>query len=562
MMMDRKTILALLACVLVFVGGQFLISHFFPPVKAPTPPVSTNLTTTATVAATNVAHETKTVTAPPSESSQSLPPEQFATLQNDFIRVKLTSWGGGIRSVELLKYNAAQGGLVTLNGDSPEPSLALVGDGGTNTAYDLAQSSPTSIVMRAHLPGGAEVVKSLTLGKDYIMTGSVSISKGTEKPVQLVVGAALPAEEREGVNYLGVDWLAATYQTRTFAKISKKISKGESSEKTSAQWLGVKDQFFALIVTPATDAVAIEYGVIRPPRPSVWKGKNEYEGATGVLVFAAPVSKDASWSQDFSVYAGPKEYGRLAALGKGQEYLMDFGMFKLIAVWLLQSMLFLHKVIPNYGVVIILITIAIKAIFWPLSAKQMKSMKEMQKFQPMMAKLKEKYKDDPKRQQQEMMRLYKEHKINPLSGCLPMLVQIPVFFALFAMLRSAVELRGASFLWVKDLSQPDTVAIIPGLGGIPFFGLPGVGLPINPLPLLMTATTFWQQKISPTTADSQQAKMMMFMPLFMLVILYNYSSGLALYWTVQQLLSIGQQWWSLRKEPQPVPVTVSTRKSK
>jgi YidC/Oxa1 family membrane protein insertase len=143
-----------------------------------------------------------------------------------------------------------------------------------------------------------------------------------------------------------------------------------------------------------------------------------------------------------------------------------------------------------------------------------------------------------------MMKLYKEHKINPVSGCLPMLVQIPVFFALFAMLRSAIELRGATFLWIKDLSQPDTIFSV-------------IGYPVNPLPLLMTGAMFWQQKLTPSAADNQQQMMMLLMPVMMLFFFYNSSSGLTLYWTVQQLLSIAQQWWSLRKPTAPVTVLPS-----
>ena len=194
---------------------------------------------------------------------------------------------------------------------------------------------------------------------------------------------------------------------------------------------------------------------------------------------------------------------------------MQFGFWGVISVVLLKSMKFFYKLIPNYGVAIIIITILIKLLFWPIQAKSIKSMKAMQKFQPLMTKLREKYKDDPQRLNAEMMKLYKEHKINPFAGCLPMVVQIPVFFALFSMLRSAIELRGASFLWIHDLSAPDTLFHV-------------AGFPINLLPLLMTAASIWQMKITPQTGDQQQQKMMMFMPLMMLFFFYSTSSGLVL----------------------------------
>jgi YidC/Oxa1 family membrane protein insertase len=239
------------------------------------------------------------------------------------------------------------------------------------------------------------------------------------------------------------------------------------------------------------------------------------------------------------------------ALHGGQEEVMQFGFWGVISVVLLKSMKFFYKLIPNYGVAIIIITILIKVLFWPIQAKSIKSMKAMQKFQPLMTKLREKYKEDPQRLNAEMMKLYKEHKINPFAGCLPMVVQIPVFFALYSMLRCAIELRGASFLWIHDLSAPDTLFHV-------------AGFPINLLPLLMTAASIWQMKITPQTGDQQQQKMMMFMPLMMLFFFYSTSSGLVLYWTVQQFLSIAQQWWGMRQTenaPATGPV-ISTGKAR
>ncbi len=155
-------------------------------------------------------------------------------------------------------------------------------------------------------------------------------------------------------------------------------------------------------------------------------------------------------------------------------------------------------------------------------------MEEMQRVQPYLKELRLKYKDDPRRMNQEVMKLYREHKVNPMSGCLPMLLQMPIFIALFTTLRNTIELRGASFLWMKDLSLPDTVVYIAG------------SIPLNPLPLIMGLSTYWQQKIS--TVDPEQAKMMVFMPVLFTVMFYNFSSGLVLYWFVQNILTIGHQY--------------------
>jgi YidC/Oxa1 family membrane protein insertase len=525
-MMDKKTFLIVTVCLAGLLGWNWLVGYLYPPVpKAARPPVllaQTNVVVTTPVA-TKIEAAPVTQLPPPTKDR---PAEQVVTLQNDFVRVEVTSWGGGIKSVELLKHKASGPGHVVLNGPDFAPALALKDD---FSAYELQQISPREVVLR-HGP----VTKRLTLGNDYLFTGSIEISGAATQAVAVVVGTAVPANlQKETADFLGVDWIAQTkYQNRGL----KQAQKGPGHEAVPATWVAVKSQFFAMVLTPATNLAAVSYAPAGVPPPVGWKEKEPPQGLTAV----AELPARADGRYEFTFYAGPKEYRRLAALGKVQEDVMQFGMWSVISVVLLQSMNFCYRLIPNYGVAIILITIAIKIVFWPIQAKSIKSMKAMQKFQPMMAKLKEKYGDDKQKLNTEMMKLYKEHKINPLSGCLPMLVQIPVFFALFAMLRSAIELRGTAFLWVKDLSQPDTIFHI-------------AGLPVNPLPLIMTGSMVWQQKITPTTGDPQQAKMMMFMPLMMLFFFYTSSSGLALYWTVQQLLSIGQQWWSLRqKEPDVV----------
>jgi len=206
-------------------------------------------------------------------------------------------------------------------------------------------------------------------------------------------------------------------------------------------------------------------------------------------------------------------------------------MFAPICKFLLWVLNFIHdRLWPhNYGIAIMLLTVIIRTLFWPVTHKGTESMRRMQDIQPLMTELREKYKDNPQKQQQEMLALYKEHKVNPLGGCLPMVIQIPVFFALFVVLRSAIELRFAEFLWIRDLSEPENL----------FQNVLPIGL--NILPLVMSATMVWQQKLTPTTADPRQAKMMQFMPIMMLFIFYGFAAGLVLYWTTSQVLMIVQQ---------------------
>jgi YidC/Oxa1 family membrane protein insertase len=185
--------------------------------------------------------------------------------------------------------------------------------------------------------------------------------------------------------------------------------------------------------------------------------------------------------------------------------------------------------------------VLIKLLFWPLTAKSTRSMKKMQALAPEMAALKEKYKDDVQKQTQKTWELYKKHKVSPMSGCLPMLVQMPVFIGFFIMIRSAIELRGASFLWAADLSKPDTLFMIPGITFLPFISTPD-GMPFNLLPLFMGGAMLWQSHLTPASPgmDPAQQKMMRWLPAIFILFLYNYSSGLALYWTVNNLLTILQ----------------------
>lgn len=249
----------------------------------------------------------------------------------------------------------------------------------------------------------------------------------------------------------------------------------------------------------------------------------------------------AGWR--FNLFLGPKSYHLLKETGYELDKAVKFGMFDMIAkpcLWLMNG---LYRAVPNYGFAIIVLTMIIKVLFWPLGNKSYKSMAEMKKLQPLMMEMREKYKNDKRKMNEETMKLYRLYKVNPLGGCLPMLVQIPVFFALYNMLYSAIELRHAPFFgWINDLSAPDRLFhfgfAIPGMQ-------PPYGIPV--LTIIMGGTMFLQQKMQPPMGDPAQAKMMMFMPLIFTVIFVNFSSGLVLYWLVNNVLSIAQQHWVTKK---------------
>ena len=235
-----------------------------------------------------------------------------------------------------------------------------------------------------------------------------------------------------------------------------------------------------------------------------------------------------SWTFDY--YAGPKALKALESFApKAGDilHLMSWPVFRNIAEWFLYALIWLNGLVGNFGLAIIILTIVVKGVFWPITHKSNKSMKRMQKMQPMIKELREQYKDDKRQLQQATMELYKREKVNPVGGCLPIVIQIPVFIALYYTLNGAFEIRHASFLWAADLTQADTVGHI-------------FGLPINPFAIIMALSMLLQQKMMPTATDPAQAKMMMLMPLVMLIFMYPMPSGLTLYWTVSNLLTIIQ----------------------
>jgi YidC/Oxa1 family membrane protein insertase len=546
-MMDKKTILIVVGCIIALIASQAVINKMYPPkpkplhrLAAPAAP-ATNATNAvpppAEAPAPTPGGQTIGSAPPaPAQSEQPRSPEQIVTLNNEFMRVDFTSWGGGVRSVELLQHKGNSNEVETLNGAGLVPALCLVGVAGAGSNDVFAVQAVDAKTVQSRSASG--LVKTFTLGNDYLIAANIRMP-ATLAPsaVSVVIGTAAPAQSREIPSYLVVDWEGASkFRNRTLPRVADRVKAGKPHEDISAGWIAVKSQYFTMVLSPTNNVTGVTYGTVDlspTDRPPVVRG------VTAAADVPLTRGADGSASCAFTWYAGPKDYNRLAALGKHQEELMDLGSpmdfySGLFGVMLVHSLNFFYRLIPNYGVAIVLVTIALKIIFWPIQAKSIQSMKAMQKFQPLMNKLREKYKDDPQKLNTEMMKLYKEHKINPFSGCLPMLVQLPVLIAFYRVLLNAIALRGASFLWIHDLSQPDTIFSV-------------AGLPINPLPLAMTAGTFFQQKLTPTGGDPQQQKMMMFMPVMMLFFFYKLAAGLTLYYTLQQLLSVLQQWHSMRQ---------------
>ncbi len=300
--------------------------------------------------------------------------------------------------------------------------------------------------------------------------------------------------------------------------VRKKLKKLEKPVTIEGKigWAALTEKYFVTLASP--ESSAFNQVVLSDQNKSL----NADITATAVVVDPGQVQHFK-----FRLYNGPKLLANLKAFGKDAEKVIDYGWFGIIARPLMQFLNWSNKYTHNYGIDIILLTILIKIIFWPLTHKSYKSMADMQKIQPLMQKLREKYKDDKERLNQEMMRLYKQHKVNPLGGCLPMLLQIPVFFALYKALLDSVELRHAPFFWwIQDLSAKDPYYITP---------------------IIMGLTMLIQQKMTPSAGDPKMAKMMLIMPIVFTFMFLNFPSGLVIYWLVNNILSIGQQFYTNRK---------------
>ncbi|MBT8338563.1 MAG: membrane protein insertase YidC [Desulfatitalea sp.] len=256
-----------------------------------------------------------------------------------------------------------------------------------------------------------------------------------------------------------------------------------------------------------------------------------------------PVYPGGSTDFEYTLFMGPKSVKVLKTIGHELDRAVDFGWFDFIAKPCLWFMNFIYRYIPNYGIAIIILTIISRLIFWPLAQKSYKSMNDMRKLAPLMKEIREKYKDDKMQMNQETMALYRTYKVNPVGGCLPMVIQMPVFFALYRMLYGSIELRHAPFFgWIQDLSSPDRLFNFDI--SLPLIH-PPVGIPV--LTLIMGATMILQQKMSPTAGDPTQAKMMMLMPVVFTFIFVNFPSGLVLYWLVSNLVAISQQYYTQKK---------------
>ncbi len=569
--MDRKSIIILLVSLLFLAAWWPLTNKIFPPV-----PVRTNTVATVTnqlpQGETGSTQTVSTLDANAAPIVTNIPSreEHTVTLESDDAVYVFTSIGGGIKSVELKDYRTAVGREtkrvqtnrnVRINAKAPVPIMGLVLAGDTNTldAFTLVK---TGDVVRAEapLPNGLHLIKEYRLSTNYVLKSVIRYENRSGQPIalperELVIGTATPVSSYDESYYLGLEWYDGDDTEKTtdawFANKSLGCMPGTPHSfyragSSNVVWLAAHNQFFTSIAVPETPAAEIigRRITLPPPTreeaeadPAAFKTPVGYQTA---FILPASVMPPGTWTEHrVDLFAGPKEFKTLQRLPRNMDLVMGFGgFFGFFAKALLISMNGLHAVGLPYGIAIIVITVIIKLLFWPLTTASTRSMKRMSALQPQMKAIQEKYKEDPRKMNMKMMEFMKEHKVSPLGGCLPLLLQIPVFFGFYTMLQSAIELRGASFLWATDLSRPDTIFYL-------------AGFPVNLLPLFMGATMLWQARLTPPSPglDPTQQAIMRYMPLMMVVFLYNFSAGLTLYWTVQNLLSIAQMKLT-RTEPE------------
>ncbi len=526
--MEKRVLIAFLLSIAVLV----VYSMIFPQPKK----VVQEETAQKTVAeepaieATKAGEETKAeipVKPMPEVARPAAAPEKLIRVETDLYSAVFSTRGGVIKSWKLKKYTDAEGGPIEMKyfegGVSP---LLVVPEGMDADAAQSLEYRPDrdkidigagreggELTLTYNDATGRSIIKRLSFGNDTYSVG-LELETAGIKECRILMGesfGSLTEKAKKGYGYTGpLVYIDGETKNRgamvwlhgILNKSEEEARKVKTYEGASG-WTAITDQYFVAGIIPE--------GKIKVETD---KGESDW----GFVGIDADTSKGPLKTK---IYVGPKEYDRLREVGGDFEQAVDFGWFSFIAKPLFVALKFFHGLVGNFGWSIIIITVIIKLLFAPLTHKQQKSMRRMQQLQPKIVELKEKYKGDPQKMNMEMMELYKREKVNPLGGCLPMLIQIPVFIALYKVLYNAIELRHAPFMWwLQDLSAKDPYYILPVLMGISMFAM---------------------QKMTPTTMDPKQAKIMMIMPVVLTFMFINLPSGLVLYFTLSNLLSMVQQ---------------------
>lgn len=567
--MNKKELATVVLLILLIPVWLFIDSRFIKPrvpdVPAPSPEPAevSESPTPSTVPSAPAESEEPSAAAPAvvqsgAESPQELVPseeaveEQVLHLSNEVLTIKLSNLGASVLEATLHAYpatledkeNVVLNPVVMDFSRLKQPALSYDMPGANaGSAFTVSEGADGSIVFSRRVLPELTFEREFSLGEGYEITVMERwINQGEADilipKMNVFLGPMYPQENisQKFGPFIGIDarhtgGVGVKHYVKQLRKETGRVSgMYEHVVNQPLDWFSVKNKFFTQVLTfRSTDWLAAESLTLRAR-----KGE-EGDVAIG---FAQPSASIRGvelipgqvMERDLSFYVGPISMDNLQKLGNNQHDLIDFRLFRIFVplgkgmMWGLNR---LHSLTGNWGVSIILLTFVVRMLFWPLTQKGAENMKKMSELSPQMKELREKHKNNPQKLNQEMSAFYKQNKVNPMAGCLPMVVQIPVFISLYGVLRVAVELRFAEFLWITDLSEQEALFFI-------------AGFPVNILPLTMGATMVLQQKLTPSNMDPQQKKIMMMMPIVFLFICYSMPAGLLLYWTTSNLISIYQ----------------------
>ena len=483
------------------------------------------------------------------EKTFQLSSDKRVTVETDVFKAEIDTMGGDIRRIELLKHHAdysnkedlvllddrksplvyvAQSGLI--GKDLPTHKTVFTAE---TTNYQLKDNQNEVVVtLNAENAEGVKVTKTYTFTRgSYAVKVGFKIDNASNAAIDpwIYYQIVHDSESNQGTKMMPTFTGAAYFTDADKYKKVKftEMAKEDLSKNAKDGWIGLVQHYFVSAWIPATN-----------------QAREFYTNKLGDKVFAigaksslGMIAPGASKEVSADLYMGPQTHDELVKTAPGLEYTVDYGWLTFIASPLFMVLSAINSLVHNWGVAIILLTILIKLAFYPLSAAGYRNMAQMRELAPRLQSMKEKFGDDRQKMQQAMMELYKKEKINPMGGCLPILIQIPVFISLYWMLLGSVEMRHAPFmLWIQDLSAPDTL-----FGSLPEW-LPLLGgMPIGLLPILMAATMLIQTKLNPKPTDPVQAKVMLIMPIVFSIFFFFFPAGLVLYWLVNNILSIAQQ---------------------
>ncbi len=580
--MDKKTLLAVVLSVVVIVGSMLVSSVFFPSPNRPAPlppPTESPAPAAATQAQTPTASAGQAApSAGVAVGEEALPEEireETLTINTNVFRVTLSNRGAVATSIQLKNYRNTDGKpveMVVSRDTDRYPFFVYFGDPATPPEYTLfhverSVSEPRVTFWRQfRSPTGVPFILRKTFSfkpDDYLMEVQVTIENSANEYPQLDwqgLAYTIGFDPQIGPDFVKLDKKSDYRNYMVLAEAKKRTiglpKEGVKTLEERVAWASIVGKYFTVIGVPDATPYRITFD------GQVLNGLTDRSS----LLFGRPLLKSSKNTDVFRFYIGPKKREILARYNdpqkngfrtEGLRFEETVPTSPLLG-WLANILKFFlelfYRVVPNYGVAILLLTVLIKIVFWPLTHKSFESTSKMQALTPKLNELRAKHKNNPQKLNEEMAKLYKQEGVSPLGGCLPLLLQMPILFAMYALLNDFFDLRGATFIpgWINDLSVPEAVLTFAPVNLL-FWQLSALRV----LPFIMLVTTFLQSRLSQTpsagSSAGQMKAMMYLMPLVFFFIMYDLPSGLVLYWTAQNFLSIFQQMWINRKMKKPAP---------